>query len=175
MGLVRVAAMANEGRGGGSQSASPHVPGSYPPPNVLRTSGPSPSLPPGSVLDALVAEKVLGWHRWDPPQSILHHGLQWYWTDGEAQEDSQGISLPSERAKNTWHPSTSIAAAWDVVEKIVQEYRWCDLTFNGTAWECQINLEKCIAPSAPLAICLAALKAVGYDCSPLPALRDSGP
>ena len=55
--------------------------------------------------------------------------------------------------------STSIAAAWDVVEKIVQEYRWCDLTFNGTAWECQIDLEKCIAPTAPAAICLAALKA----------------
>ena len=136
-------------------------------------------LAPGAALDVVVAEKVMGWHRWDPPQSILHHGLQWYWTDGEAQEDSQGITLPPERAKNNWHPSTSIADAWELWPKIgprallyqdekglwyIRRIRAIefDMRADEKIYRCHEPLASdCMTTSH--ALCLAALKAVGVE------------
>jgi hypothetical protein len=106
------------------------------------------TMKPGPELDDLVAEKVMG----RPPQEYA---------------DARG--------RPGWVPpfSTSIAAAWEVVEK-VQQLGWM---LNGV--RCLDRLEHgdwvCIferrgqpdaykhSPTAPHAICLAALKAVGAE------------
>jgi len=67
-------------------------------------------------LDMRVAVEVMGWHQYTPPAWL---GLQWYWTDGEPVEDAQSYTVPHECAKNSWHPFTDIAAAWEVMEKIL--------------------------------------------------------
>lgn len=72
--------------------------------------------------------------------------------------------------------SRDIAAAWEVVEKIIElypdlpfgvEYSFCG-TSEGYKWYAELNPEpdfgpKYMADTAPKAICLAALKAVGVE------------
>lgn len=88
---------------------------------------------PGPELDALVAEKVMGWR------------------------DDVALLPPSY--------STDIKAAWEVVEKmgsnfiIASEKRGEFAVFFGPG---EID-EFCKSSSSPHAICLAALKAVGYE------------
>lgn len=95
-------------------------------------------MKPGRELDALVANKVMGFQT-DPRFKV-------------------GDECP--------HFSTSIEAAWAVVEKLLPRLislRWCD------GWEVNEFLpeEKETyllgeSDTAPHAICLAALAAVGY-------------
>ena len=75
--------------------------------------------------------------------------------------------------------STNIAAAWEVVEKLRQQYPLTKLVakpHGPAAWQCEffyssdgrLTLPACDihlaeADTAPLAICLAALKAVGHE------------
>jgi len=61
--------------------------------------------------------------------------------------------------------STDIAATWQVVEKLSFNHVQVDKTDDRTdLWYCAISLrpraQSAFAPTAPLAICLAALKAV---------------
>lgn len=89
----------------------------------------------GRELDALVAEKVMG------------------------VETMQKL-YPSMMAKGgAWLPhfSTDIAAAWEVVEKMRREGYIFDIEIRKDY--VGVNCEHC--ESAPLAICLAALRAVG--------------
>jgi hypothetical protein len=89
----------------------------------------------GPELDALVAEKVMGL-----PEEI--------WQDRD-----QMTSFPY---------STDIAAAWAVVEKVGNFTIW---QYEGE-WQCFLGggiKNKSYAATAPLAICLAALKATGVD------------
>jgi hypothetical protein len=58
-------------------------------------------MPAGRELDELVAEQVMGW------QTSISWGGS-YWIDG----------FVVEREKVKWNPSTDIAAAWEVVEKM---------------------------------------------------------
>lgn len=106
-------------------------------------------LKPGRELDALVAEKVMGEDL--SPLGTLH-----------------GREIPYVPP----HYSTDIAAAWQVMEHITAQKRddfgWFDLRFVNDRWkatfitgayyEARDHIE---APTAPHAICLAALKAVG--------------
>lgn len=128
------------------------------------------NLKPGPELDALVAEKVMQWKKDTSLTNV------WYTTDIH-----QSVLLDF---------STSIEAAWEVVEKITTE--WGGQNDTGTTgfglgfqlfyreehseefYEA-IFVSTCCAPpyenmrdvgtgkskSAPHAICLAALKAVG--------------
>jgi hypothetical protein len=94
-------------------------------------------MKPGCELDALVAEKVMGWC-----------------TD----TDRGGFLLDF---------STSIADAWVVVEKLASTYLFC-LENSGSFWVADFGRSadrraQCTAETAPHAICLAALKAVGYE------------
>jgi hypothetical protein len=104
-------------------------------------------MKPGRELDALVAEKVTGWPAARDAKAISETG---YWTAG----DERFIhGLPAY--------STEIAAAWQVVEKLIATGDWCDfeLDYEPTLlWCCG---GKTYAPTAPHAICLAALKAAG--------------
>jgi hypothetical protein len=104
------------------------------------------TLSAGRELDALVAEKVMGWTIYD---------------DGIMDQGAKGRTWASE-----WHPSTDIAAAWEVVEK-VQQATGCSAVVqkHARAYECWFigsgQKETQWADTAPLAICRAALKAVG--------------
>jgi hypothetical protein len=114
-------------------------------------------MEPGRELDALVAEKVMGWKR---------DGMSWIDTDGEIRY--------YEASK--YEPSTSIAAAWEVVEAM--RMRGFSLNLNqvihadgSNEWYVQVQFFKNPkgynpggyepAAAAPHAICLAALKALG--------------
>lgn len=103
----------------------------------------------GRELDALVAEKVMG--------LMMIDGKEKYPCDSS----SKGYILTDPEPY-----STDIAAAWLVVEKLrdTLHVNW-DICSDSTSWWAKIgNLETLkAADSAPLAICLAALKAVGME------------
>lgn len=125
----------------------------------------------GRELDALVAEHVMGWKRVDVPKDY----------DGQ----NAGVTLlPATPSSIGWDPkgayalwhfcpyySTDIAAAWLVVEKLVNEGKVFIVKGDGLRtgdyplkWTvlCD-NQPRTDANTAPLAICLAALKAVSYQ------------
>lgn len=99
---------------------------------------------PGRELDALVAEKVMGW-------------------SSEELDEDVGICVP--------RYSTDISAAWEVVEKLGEKFEQFDLQFgwNTGRFVCGFGsfgtsrFESTPTEFAPHAICLAALRAVGYD------------
>lgn len=102
---------------------------------------------PGKELDALVAEKVMGWRSM---------GDLWITTD----ENIMG---------KEWSPSTNIEAAWMVFLKVFCTHvakssaviSWCAL--NGK-WSMALGVEPIMVDwtdTAPHVICLAALKVVG--------------
>jgi hypothetical protein len=118
----------------------------------------------GRELDALVAEKVLG-------LSVSKMATSEY---------SYGFFYNPARAENTWqrlpHYSTNLTAAWQVVEKMAEKgWRVC-FSDNGNThaerWDCRFFREPgtsskdrviAICDTAPLAICLAALRACGVE------------
>jgi hypothetical protein len=117
-------------------------------------------LPAGRELDALIAEKVMGWR-------FMHDGLgnmRWY-------QDTVAIDG---YGPNHWggyrdfSPSTDIAAAWEIVKKMRArgiplrlvlvcapgDPEWWYASFEANGWQVESN-------TAPLAICRAALRAAG--------------
>ena len=137
----------------------------------------------GRELDALIAEKVMGW--------IWYLSYIYAYPNGEpVRTTGRYFLVHPDRAKEghfadrkwydvvkrpepfddsfciSFHPSTHIAAAWLVVEKL----RTNDMhggiyaSDSGGMWvayfDTQDNEYLVEAPTAPLAICLAALKAV---------------
>ncbi len=115
----------------------------------------------GRELDALVAEKVMGWKvlsHWDADGGIKH-----------LVDHNQCEVRPAE-----FKPySTDISAAWEVVEKLQSEgFHACVHRYvqKNPHWGAQFDKEDLdvicgptqgAAPTAPHAICLAALKTVG--------------
>jgi hypothetical protein len=103
-------------------------------------------MTPGRELDALVAEKVMGCLS---GVSVLDDGRHCLWINRHWVD-----LLPY---------STDIAAAWEVVEKLTRSGWYFELRapnylasfFRGIDSHCE-SIE---APTAPHAICLAALKA----------------
>ena len=112
-------------------------------------------MSPGRDLDRLIAEKVMG-------RKVYGDRIS---------RESPELDIPE-----CWLPrySTDISAAWEVLEKVCE----------GTDWSPQVGLKSCMmfggfvndwglkptknvmiteAESAPHAICLAALKAMGVD------------
>jgi hypothetical protein len=102
----------------------------------------------GRELDALVAEKIMGWK-----VEYGELGHEHFTENGEIK------FLP--------FYSTNISDAWEVVEKFddisvskdKKEFLCEIVVFNGNIG----RVYEAYAETAPLAICLAALKAVGYD------------
>jgi hypothetical protein len=99
----------------------------------------------GRELDALVAEKVMG-----IKDVRITKGL------GPVYDFTGTQGMPR---KTVPHYSTDIAAAWDVIN---QHHFAINLHRVGAAWYVKLDGEfEAAGESAPHAICLAALKAVG--------------
>lgn len=138
----------------------------------------------GPELDTLVAEKVMGWKRMSWRE---YHGMKkaqgkyngeddrtdltysWHNQDGEMNDrltrdmSDYGYELPE------WSPSTNIKHAWEVVEKFPACFR-LEKTFKDglfAGWFCEVSSDSesftARGQTAPLAICLAALEAVGIE------------
>lgn len=125
-------------------------------------------LKPGPELDALLAEKVMGWvladvgpykdSGWNYPDGTWTE----YWTTEKASRECPGFS-----------PSEDIACAWEVVEKLISQDHYVSVFSSewsgpdrpkAPGWACQVSSDDTsLADSAPHAICLAALKTVTSD------------
>ena len=119
----------------------------------------------GRELDALVAEKVMGWKLfdraamgWGPGPSV--------WSTGENSDDP--MSSPTFQG---FQPSVDIRHAWLDVKKMAELHVVSVSCMFNKRWRCeavQAHSQRqtpvnAIADTAPLAICLAALKAVGVE------------
>lgn len=132
-------------------------------------------LKPGPELDALVAEKVMGWKRLESPS-----GDYAPWEDDKGKRRNTWVAARSFAGLLEWSPSTDIAAAWEVVEKLNESVLFVTVELkpgSGARALCQIiDISKQLrsihyGESAPEAICraaleytaAAALEAVGHD------------
>lgn len=118
-------------------------------------------------LDALIAERVFGWRRSDETGELCWHTPDMIFECG----------IPNLVNKLLPHYSTSIEAAWEVVEKLRQhcfritvysqpQQGLAVQVVNGgegpyLSAEVYGNIDKC--DTVPHAICLAALKALGVE------------
>ena len=116
-------------------------------------------MKPGPELDRIIAEKVMGWTVCVEP--LICQGCNTdTMLDGNGKVWHRG---------DVWSPSTNIAHAFEVVEKVRLLDFPCSLQRNikGEWFVEEYCGEVCSilsrADSAPHAICLAALKAVGGD------------
>ncbi len=113
-------------------------------------------LQPGRELDALVAEKVMGWH-----VEIVQYPHATADFPNYVGRDGIGRCLPSQ-----WNPSTEIASAWLVVEKLSESSIMLSVSWHAGHWWCVIYPEQepltegPYSETAPLAICRAALLSV---------------
>ena len=133
-------------------------------------------LPAGPELDALVAEKVMGWeplrgkvagaHGEGVPEDRQHLKCVW---------DLNGKRMACAECGTLPHFSTSIGDAWEVVEK-VKEWRFSrrhrfmlalqdevSKTLNEYGVGVRVAWEGIFLLITPYAICLAALRAVGDE------------
>jgi|SRR3990167_6605526 len=121
----------------------------------------------GRELDALVAEKVMGWHLvtdydYTPPED------QWHNAAGFAAV-AAGNKLIDGKTLRGWSPSTDIAAAWDLFVKLAAPPHRFYLSYDAEDGELPASWDVfegsdwflvASADTAPLAICRAALKAL---------------
>lgn len=120
-------------------------------------------LEAGDELDALIAEKVMGWHSvedkwgykaWYDAEDRFQCGIH----KGDSHEDSEDFHILH------WHPSSSILWAWEVVEKANAFFLEQPQNYDDKTWSASISISSYLwdaeADTAPLAICRAALLAV---------------
>lgn len=120
----------------------------------------------GRELDQLVAEKIMGWRK---------HAVEGYWHNAPTDQlyDASWIGGSNLGTYDyCWFDldgfprySTCIARAWEVVER-ADQFEMHGSIGDGPyrAWLSFADKdEEASALSMPLAICLAALKAVGHD------------
>lgn len=120
----------------------------------------------GRALDALVAENVMGW--------VMARRTD----DGTWADWGSAPNKPPKENSLAWmcavpHYSTDITAAWTVIERLIAQKLWTQFTLiehegQWKVWDYHFGPEEdkyqdylAAAPTAPLAICLAALQAVG--------------
>jgi hypothetical protein len=125
----------------------------------------------GPELDAMVTERVLEWEWKRSPDAYPEP--HYAWVAPRPQNLGGG---EWEVARHTPAFSTDIAAAWQVVEKIRSQGRYFEIGSavegDNETWTCVVGQLREDDPTgdrplvfdcatAPLAICLASLKAVG--------------
>ena len=106
-------------------------------------------------IDRLVAEKVMDWVQGEYAKD------KWYYKkNGQIHGMAKFVK--------DWNPSTNIADAWQVAEKLMKNglffnvLKWIDGDFVARFENHKVSV-KAEAETAPLAICLAALKSVGVE------------
>lgn len=115
-------------------------------------------MKPGRELDALVAEKVMGW-------KYSQHAMTWYPPGLHPAQNMLDHDILAF--------STDIAAAWTVVEKLrnfkhpqdpdsnFTIFQWWDGGYAaGWTWH-EVEYDMVYGDTAPHVICLAALRVVG--------------
>jgi hypothetical protein len=119
------------------------------------------AMPAGREMDALIAEKVMGWTLGEPHEihGWMMHGMVTV-RDWVGSTNDAGITHIEK-----WSPSTDIAAAWEVVEKLGDKFDELERGDGGEFWMCVVYPDgfiPCVAraETAPLAICRAALLAM---------------
>jgi hypothetical protein len=127
---------------------------------------------PGRQLDALVAEKVMGWKC----DNVAHESTEVRWIGDKTEVQHSGWENKCEGFGSLCpahlpYYSTDIAAAWDVVEKLSRDVCTVEIKSHRRTmgWTCFTRMpsDEGISPiriqatTAPHAICLAALAAVG--------------
>ena len=112
------------------------------------------NMPAGREMDLLVIEEVLKW-KFRYSTLFFNEGALDHFVDDKGDSRILGFS-----------PSTDISAAWEVVEKFiwnsVEELK-VSIMFYDDVFHCDLgqNIKTTVeAPTAPLAICRAALLAV---------------
>lgn len=134
-------------------------------------------LKAGRELDALVATKVMGidlterpTHTWEPlVDSGEYVDAKWCEHCGHCWFSGEAPGGPC--APTPLHYSSEIAFAWEVVEKLATRFPTIHISLGAPnqRWYCSFFASKddkgsaLEADTAPLAICLAALKAVGHE------------
>lgn len=147
-----------------------------------------PDLPPGPELDAAVAREVMGWWQAEPQDVEAKkwklRGLTAWGDEGLASLRFIGPpDLDKGPGSGFWSPSTDIAAAWEVVERLYEQeielaglsrQRRCGKNLDRLGeYGCRLDIPQHLwrdrfgpsgvhefSPTAPHAICLAALAAV---------------
>ena len=139
----------------------------------------------GLELNAKIATEVMGWRRmsWkDYHSHMKFNGIDereeftyaWHDADGNMTEFHANDELYYDDPTPAWSPSEEMADAWLVVEKLGQmqmqghvgpsmlhRLRECATKGWGVIWCSDFGYtQEVFAPTAPLAICLAALKTV---------------
>lgn len=116
----------------------------------------SDQLPAGPEVDRLVAEGPMRWTR----KSVIlvndEEETEHYETGGPRGAFGES----NLRSVDDFNPSTNIAHAWEVVEKMTAMGEFVGVMWNGQQWECALNKVMRKADAAPMAICLAALAAL---------------
>lgn len=121
-------------------------------------------MPAGREMDALIAEKVMGW--------AIHSRNTAWWVKVADENEVTTEVMAFTYGKDRFAPSTNIAAAWEVVEKITDQKHWafklrrlpgkdymaCFIRLTKTGRD---DFESKPSKAAPFAICRAALKAMG--------------
>lgn len=105
-------------------------------------------------LNAMVAERVMGW-----PRVGIEEFRRPYvkvFPDGSTNVYTEG--------NNHWSPSTEISAAWEAAKKMGKTHRYelsCNIGYFPSVSFIGSTTGQAEAESEQLAICLAALRAVG--------------
>ena len=120
-------------------------------------------MPAGREMDALIAEKVMGWR-------VHLRNTAWWVLAGLENESSCGPIKAMTCGSDRWSPSTDIVAAWKVLMKLqAMGYKWTLGSSRAKTIAILMrhdNKDGIISAdtdTAPLAICRAALKALGVS------------
>lgn len=137
-------------------------------------------LPAGRMMDQLVGEMVMGWHRvpelnmWCRtrtnqefpneteewlrkfPDLFVGYAIEYIETTNESEDG------PFVQGYTAWEPSKNVACAWEVAKKFL----YANITFDSVTWGANFDngIKRHIAnadienPNVELAICRASLK-----------------
>lgn len=115
-------------------------------------------------IDFAIAERVMGWRYEQVPGGGNGYFVRWY--DADDKRLYSYMITETSAWGVIWQPSTRIAQAWQVLEHVRRDSDSVVLQTLKDRWVCSINgkiYAMGIGDTAPLAICLAALKAVGVQ------------
>lgn len=100
-------------------------------------------------INRRMAVDIMGWQQWDKYN---------YW-----MVQYNGGWTPTPYLLKNWNPVEKIEHAWQVAERLQARYGCVEVTLGGEWAKASSEAGECVADTAPLAICLAALKAYGID------------